>query len=267
MLWLLGDICNLTGAVMLDQMWFQQIIAAYYVFVDTVLVTQFLWYGVVHRVKELEKRLEGVTMGGNSNSDDEDDSITSDSNADLKQKRADEGAAVARSKMPSVAHTTFVTVSMLGTLAGALPVSGEAIGMTVGWISTLLYLCSRLPQLILNAKRKSTEGLSIALFMAAFSGNLFYSGSLLLNPLGWRDYEPYGGGGVAGPEGSNAMEWWSRTLPFFFGAFGVLTMDAAVGLQFKLWGPGSEKSQIEEEEREGLLTAREAGYGSLESSS
>lgn len=129
------------------------------------------------------------------------------------------------------------------------------------------YLCSRLPQLILNAKRKSTEGLSIALFMAAFSGNLFYSGSLLLNPLGWRDYEPYGGGGVAGPEGSNAMEWWSRTLPFFFGAFGVLTMDAAVGLQFKLWGPGSEKSQIEEEEREGLLTAREAGYGSLESSS
>lgn len=34
-----------------------------------------------------------------------------------------------------------------------------------------------------------------------------------------------------------------------------------------LWGPGSEKAQIEEEEREGLLTAREAGYGSLESSS
>ncbi|KAH0612195.1 uncharacterized protein H6S33_010247 [Morchella sextelata] len=287
MLWLLGDICNLTGAVMLDQMWFQQIIAAYYVFVDTVLVTQFLWYGVVYRVKELEKRLEGVTIGGNSNSDDEGDSIASDSNADLKQKRADEGAAVARSKMPSVAHTTFVTVSLLGTLAGALPVNGgvpamptlgdvsggwlsdeliEAIGMTVGWISTLLYLCSRLPQLILNAKRKSTEGLSIALFMAAFSGNLFYSGSLLLNPLGWRDYEPYGGGGVAGPEGSNAMEWWSRTLPFFFGAFGVLTMDAAVGLQFRLWGPGSEKAQIEEEEREGLLTAREAGYGSLESS-
>lgn len=144
---------------MLDQMWFQQIIAAYYVFVDTVLVTQFLWYGVVHRVKELEKRLEGVTMGGNSNSDDEGDSISSDSNADLKQKHADEGVAVARSKIPSVAHTTFVTVSLLGTLAGALPVSGgvpamptlgdasggwlsneliEAIGMTVGWISTLL---------------------------------------------------------------------------------------------------------------------------------
>lgn len=292
MLWLLGDICNLSGAVILDQMWFQQIIAAYYVFVDTILVTQFLWYGVLNRVKDLEKRLEGVTRGGNSNSDDEGDSIISE-NTDLKQKQAveqgEEHAAVARGRMPNVAHTTFVTVSLLGAVAGALPLDGkvpdlptlgdmtggwlsdeliEAIGIMVGWTSTLSYLCSRLPQLILNAKRRSTEGLSISLFLAAFSGNMFYSGSLLLNPLGWRDYEPYGGGGIAGPEGSNAMEWWSRTLPFFLGAFGVLTMDAAVGLQFKLWGPGSsEKGQIEDEERESLLAVREeSGYGSLGSS-
>lgn len=123
----------------------------------------------------------------------------------------------------------------------------------------------------MNAKRKSTEGLSIALFIAAFSGNLFYSGSLLLNPLGWNDYEPYGGGGIAGPEGNNATAWWGRTLPFFFGAFGVLAMDATVALQFKMWGDGTgEKQAISdaEVEREGLLVVRrsEGGYGAVDSS-
>lgn len=123
----------------------------------------------------------------------------------------------------------------------------------------------------MNAKRRSTEGLSLSLFVAAFSGNLFYSSSLLLNPLGWYDYEPYGGGGVAGSDGNTAAEWWRRTLPFFFGAFGVLAMDATVALQFKLWGHLSgEKQAVEdgEGERESLLvtTVRrpEDGYGAVE---
>lgn len=133
------------------------------------------------------------------------------------------------------------------------------------------YLCSRLPQLILNAKRKSTEGLSLSLFVAAFSGNFFYSSSLLLNPLGWHNYGPYGGGGIAGPEGSNAVDWWGRSLPFFFGAFGVLAMDACVGLQFKLWGAVTGEKQFVENddgERQTLLVATvrrsDDGYGAVE---
>lgn len=92
-----------------------------------------------------------------------------------------------------------------------------------------------------------------------------------MNPLGWYDYEPYGGGGIAGPDGNTAAEWWKRTLPFFFGAFGVLAMDATVALQFKLWGHLSgEKQAVQdaEGEREALLvaTARrpDDGYGAVE---
>lgn len=94
---------------------------------------------------------------------------------------------------------------------------------------------------------------------------------MLLNPLGWYDYEPYGGGGIAGPEGNNAVDWWKRTLPFFFGAFGVLAMDATVALQFKLWGNlTGEKQAVEndEGERETLLVEAvrlpEDGYGAIE---
>lgn len=85
------------------------------------------------------------------------------------------------------------------------------------------------------------------LFVAAFFGNLFYSLSLLTNPLAWSDFEPYGGGGIAGPNGSKKAEWWANTLPFFLGASGVLCQDALVYMQYVWWGD-------EETTEEDLLT-------------
>lgn len=99
-------------------------------------------------------------------------------------------------------------------------------------MSTFLYLGSRLPQLYKNQIRRSTAGLSPALFAAAFFGNLFYSTSLLTNPCAWYDYEPGSGSGWVGPQGSVRYDWVLRAMPFFLGAAGVLIMDAAVGLQF-----------------------------------
>lgn len=155
-------------------MWFQQIIAAYYVCVDTILVTQFMWYGLVSRVKVLEKviveQIEGVSAGGHDISDDDDDNCRPpQGGADLKQKRPDDSEqtpenAPRRNKMPSLAHTIFITVSLLSALAGAFPVDDrqtfalptglpslgdvpdrfighdtvEMIGFIVGWSSTIL---------------------------------------------------------------------------------------------------------------------------------
>lgn len=169
---------------MLDQMWFQQIIAAYYVLVDAVLVTQFMWYGLVQRVGILEKVLveqivEGISIAGNENSeDDEEDRRPSQNGTDPKRKRTDDiqqvpGNVPRRNKMPSLAHTVFITISLLSALAGALPVDDvqalaipsslpslgdiperlvskeliEAIGMAVGWVSTLLYVVTTSPYL------------------------------------------------------------------------------------------------------------------------
>jgi hypothetical protein len=114
-------------------------------------------------------------------------------------------------------------------------------------MSTLLYLGSRLPQLIKNWRRKSTAGLSPLLFAAAFCGNLFYSLALLTNPCGWNDFGPYGGGGWVGVEGSEKEHWVAAALPFFLGAAGVLGLDASVGLQFILYGDGDGKMVVVEE--------------------
>lgn len=72
--------------------------------------------------------------------------------------------------------------------------STEVAGKILSWLSTFLYLGSRLPQIYKNFRRRSTAGLSPALFVAAFLRNLFYSTSLLTNPLVWGDCGSYGGG-------------------------------------------------------------------------
>jgi solute carrier family 66 (lysosomal lysine-arginine transporter), member 1 len=119
----------------------------------------------------------------------------------------------------------------------------ETAGTVLSWLSTVLYLGSRLPQLLKNFRRKSTAGLSPHLFLAAFCGNLFYSAALLTNPCAWSSFGPYGGGGWVGPEGSERTHWVLAALPFFLGAAGVLGMDGSVGVQFLMYAhkhPGEE---------------------------
>ncbi|KAI4149586.1 MAG: hypothetical protein LQ340_004559 [Diploschistes diacapsis] len=153
--------------------------------------------------------------------------------------------------------TVILVCTLLAVLAHASPLpsaeapsdhlpppassTSETAGQIISWFSTFLYLGSRLPQLIKNHRRKSTSGLSASLFIAAFFGNLFYSSSLLSNPLAWGSYGPHGLYGWAPPEGSDRSKWVALATPFFLGAAGVLALDAAVGMQFLMYGEGSEE--------------------------
>jgi uncharacterized protein with PQ loop repeat len=133
-------------------------------------------------------------------------------------------------------YTTLSLPPHTTTISDASPTPTEIAGKVFSWMSTFLYLGSRLPQLYKNQIRKSTAGLSPTLFAAAFFGNLFYSSSLLANPCAWFDYAPGTGAGWVGPDGSDRAEWVLRATPFFLGAAGVLIMDAAVGMQFWYFG-------------------------------
>ncbi|KAI9923472.1 hypothetical protein MW887_008633 [Aspergillus wentii] len=157
------------------------------------------------------------------------------------------------SSLPIASTRTILLASMLcAMMANATPTEAHAqpmashqstveiAGRIVSWMSTILYLLSRPPQLYKNYCRKSTSGLSPLLFMAAFSGNLFYSSSILTNPNCWYDFAPYGGGGWADADGNDRLEWIGRTIPFFLGAFCVLGMDAFMGVQFLMYGSQEE---------------------------
>lgn len=124
------------------------------------------------------------------------------------------------------------------------PDARMVIGQITSWICTALYLGSRIPQIYKNQQRRSTSGLSPALFISAFCGNLFYSSSLLANPSAWSSLPPHGHHGWAGPEGSDRATWVRLAAPFFFGAFGVLGLDAIIGVQFLRFGARSKEEKV-----------------------
>jgi uncharacterized protein with PQ loop repeat len=61
--------------------------------------------------------------------------------------------------------------------------TAEWVGLVFAWVCCLFYLTSRLPQILENHRRRSTQGINIALFTAALCGNLFYTIGILTNPL------------------------------------------------------------------------------------
>jgi len=62
----------------------------------------------------------------------------------------------------------------------------STLGQIFGWGCAVLYLGSRIPQVIKNFKRKSTEGLSLLFFLFACLGNITYVLSILSASLDLR---------------------------------------------------------------------------------
>lgn len=57
---------------------------------------------------------------------------------------------------------------------GDEPLEFNTLGQFFGWLCAVAYIFSRLPQLILNWRRKTTDGLSMLFFLFACLGNITY---------------------------------------------------------------------------------------------
>ncbi|KAL2865421.1 PQ-loop repeat-containing protein [Aspergillus lucknowensis] len=297
-IWCLGDMGNLLGALLTRQAAWQVIIAGYYVSVDITLVVQYFWYthykgsgddayvALPHSDDDNVPAnvLQGVSFSedGSTLTDSSprlsprvyskaatdfktgslntlNNAPTSYSNEKLGSSRRSTARTGNSMVVPNTAARTVLLASTLcAVVANAAPTESdplppssgltlEFLGRIFSWMSTVLYLGSRPPQLYKNYRRKSTSGLSPLLFMAAFSGNFFYSASLLTSPNAWYDFPPYGGGGWADADGNSRVEWVGRAIPFFLGAFGVLFLDGFMGVQFLMYGSDDE-SVIETED-------------------
>ena len=60
------------------------------------------------------------------------------------------------------------------------------LGQIFGWGCAVLYLGSRVPQVVKNFRRKSTEGLSLLFFLFACLGNITYVLSIVSASLDLR---------------------------------------------------------------------------------
>jgi uncharacterized protein with PQ loop repeat len=116
-------------------------------------------------------------------------------------------------------------------------------GQIFGYICALLYLGSRVPQLLLNYRRKSTDGISMLFFLFACLGNLTYVLSIVV-------YKPRcgGNGGVCQDGEARAVygKYIAVNFSWLLGSFGTLLLDACVFVQYFMY-MGEEGSDEEED--------------------
>ncbi|XP_057973906.1 seven transmembrane protein 1-like isoform X3 [Malania oleifera] len=65
----------------------------------------------------------------------------------------------------------------------------NALGQWLGWLMAVIYVGGRFPQIWLNIKRGSVEGLNPLMFIFALTANVTYVGSILVRSTEWEKIE------------------------------------------------------------------------------
>ncbi|PYH42770.1 PQ-loop repeat-containing protein [Aspergillus saccharolyticus JOP 1030-1] len=120
----------------------------------------------------------------------------------------------------------------------------DPLGQVFGYLCAALYLGSRVPQILLNYRRKSTDGVSLLFFLFACIGNLTYVLSILA-------YSPVCADASAGSSPLSPAHHHRRCSPtelssrygryilvnlsWLIGSFGTLLLDMCIFVQFFLY--------------------------------
>jgi solute carrier family 66 (lysosomal lysine-arginine transporter), member 1 len=193
----------LLGCVLTQQLPFQTLLACYYVVVDAVLVLQFFFYKILFPPRP---QILIPTIGSNVHP-----------HRVLSPQSTSAPVAIHRVALNRDFQHSVVSIAILLGFISFVAAdavddipddydTSEWVGHVFAWICCSFYLTSRLPQILENHRRKSTQGINIALFTAALCGNLFYTIGILTNPLA-RDE-------------SVRSEYLSNALPYLLGSSG-----------------------------------------------
>jgi uncharacterized protein with PQ loop repeat len=107
----------------------------------------------------------------------------------------------------------------------------DTLGQVFGYLCAVLYIGSRVPQLLLNYRRKSTEGVSLLFFLFACIGNLTYDMSIFAySPICQKP-------GCCEPGEVTGIYWRYILINFSWiaGSLGTLLLDMAIFVQFFLY--------------------------------
>jgi uncharacterized protein with PQ loop repeat len=116
-------------------------------------------------------------------------------------------------------------------------------GQIFGYLCAVLYLGSRVPQILLNYRRKSTEGVSMLFFLFACIGNLTYVLSIFA-------YEAHCSGKHGKCAKGEAASIYGRYIlvnaSWIAGSMGTLALDMGIFVQFFLYRAREDEEEIEQ---------------------
>lgn len=277
--WGIGDAANVLGVILTNQASWQLCLAVYFLVVDIFLLWQYFWYrrpqfdGTRAEMKHAPclghsvETIDELSQVGGSDSDVSTELLVKDTLFEQghRSPSSSRSSLVRKNRSPGPSPKTLLFLSTIcAVLAQAAPaklpessllpsrsldsddsqrLDNETIGQIFSWICVSCYLISRVPQLYMNWQRKSTGGLSLALFVSAILGNVLYAASLITNPNAYYDFLPYGGGGWAGPAGNDRIKWITLAFPFFMATAGNLLLDTGILYQFMIYRENAEGDQ------------------------
>ncbi|KAI1451076.1 PQ-loop-domain-containing protein [Annulohypoxylon stygium] len=272
-LWLLGDVFNILGAVLQGVLPTMLILAIYYTIADFVLLAQCFYYKGFTWKDELpspQPKPQNALAVGEPN---ERTGLLGD-HIDEHGRRGSgwshlSPAVPLVSEPPvvppptptrlqslvwnSVAVLMVCVAGILGWFLSRQYSNGQPkspadegvpsfdiLGQIFGWLCAILYLGSRLPQLLLNWRRKSTEGVSILFFLFACLGNLTYVLSIFA-------YEPHCADSQCQPGESERIygRYILVNLSWLAGSLGTLILDLGIFAQFFIY---SQDGSVDEDD-------------------
>ncbi|XP_043852043.1 lysosomal amino acid transporter 1 homolog isoform X1 [Dromiciops gliroides] len=212
--WLGGDSCNLIGSFLANQLPLQTYTAIYYVLADFLMISLYFYYKYKNQRSLISAPINTAFL--------------------FISFGAVSASPLLLQLSPSAPQEVFRSRTLLYTEPTDQPFTKqEIIGFTIGSISSVLYLTSRLPQIYTNFQRKSTQGISYSLFALVILGNTTYGLSVLLkNP----------------ESGQSESNFLLHHLPWLIGSLGVLLLDIIISIQFFIY-----RQQPFSPEREPLL--------------
>lgn len=308
--WLLGDTCNLVGALLKgDQPETVVITAQYFICMDCVLLLQYIYYTAAVQRRERtyalqaarrrrhhhhhhhghhghghgqarqqqEQQEPAAERGGGGGGGEIEEGGASNSGGGSGGRKGRHGARTktaaglataavaamgavtllqgpAAAALRGAAHAPSLNRSLSQSIVSAADLSAHAssslpaaaaaagvadgapqwkdtAGSTLAYVSCVLYLTSRVSQIIKNASRHSAEGLASSMFMCAVAANSFFGASVLLR--------------------SRTREETLSSLPWVLGSLGTVVLDlvilAQTGFMGRRWKRGGGGGTDEEE--------------------
>ncbi|KAK8035952.1 PQ loop repeat-domain-containing protein [Apiospora marii] len=306
-IWLVGDVFNILGAILQGVLPTMLILAIYYTIADMVLLGQcfyykgFTWKDEVPPPKPKTPRVRATGEA------DERTGLLDARVVNSRERRGSThswhswehlspavpmipGAPTTPPPPPTklrtlFTHTTAILMVCVAGVAGwylSRHAAGEhgpepsdggpqfnLWGQIFGWMCALLYLGSRLPQLLLNWRRKSVEGISMLFFLFSCLGNLTYVLSIFA-------YEPtcaHPGHCQPGEAGDIYGRYILVNASWIAGSLGTLFLDLGIFVQFFIYSDvdsdedddtyveDAESSSVDEERWDQRPVLERAGSG------
>lgn len=243
-MWLAGDVFNVIGSVLQGVLPTMIALAIYYTLADIILLIQCLIYSGQHAAVDPKHLSPATPLLEATDLWDEDPE-------DVETLQGPSSSSAAAPKLGSKPKVTafgsfmfnlMIVAGVCGT--GVLgwflssgrqdkPAEGELqfdlLGQVFGWLCAVLYLGSRLPQILLNFERKSCDGISFLFFLFACLGNLTYVISILALDLSPR--------------------YLLVNSSWLVGSVGTLLLDGVIFIQFWVYnGVDEEEDDYDEDE-------------------